>query len=266
MSQRSAVTSPGTIGEVGERLEPEAAEAYRRWLELLNQTGVPYLVGGAFAMLAHAGIFRDTKDLDVFIRPRDLKAVLEAMQQAGFDTEVRDVFWLAKVNHHPLFMDVIFGLSADAVRVEEEWFGNALGEALLGVPTSLLGLEELIATKAYVLRSDRFDGADICHLIRAARGKVDWPRVSALVHDPTILLWHLLLFGMIYPGHADYLPQEWMIEAFEQVRKGWSSPMPAQAFTGNLIDPLRFAVDVEHWGYQPLAQPTQKVTAGGEAL
>jgi hypothetical protein len=42
---------------------------YKEALELLDQTGVPYMLGGAFSVFHHTGLFRDTKDLDVFLNP-----------------------------------------------------------------------------------------------------------------------------------------------------------------------------------------------------
>ena len=35
---------------------------------MLNESGVPFLVGGAYALAKHAGIERHTKDLDIFVR------------------------------------------------------------------------------------------------------------------------------------------------------------------------------------------------------
>ena len=65
-----------------------------------------------------------------------------------------------------------------------------------------------------------------------------------------LLLWHLLLFNFIYPGHADYLPQDLMVQLFEWVRRGWSRLRPPTAFRGTLLDPFSFLVDIEDWGYE----------------
>ncbi len=62
---------------------PEELEVFRNWLEILNRARIPYLIGGAFAVYLHTGIWRDTKDLDVFIQPRDLRRALDAFAGAG---------------------------------------------------------------------------------------------------------------------------------------------------------------------------------------
>ena len=47
---------------------PEHQRAlFREVLELLNASRVRYAVSGAFALQQHTGIWRDTKDLDVFL-------------------------------------------------------------------------------------------------------------------------------------------------------------------------------------------------------
>ena len=65
---------------------PDRAEAYRSALEMLNRSGVPYLVGGTYAFQYYAGIARPTKDFDVFVRPRDVRRVLDVLQRTGFKT------------------------------------------------------------------------------------------------------------------------------------------------------------------------------------
>ena len=49
-------------------------EFYVRTLTVLNEAGIPYLIGGAYAMGTLAGIERHTKDIDIFVRRRDRDA------------------------------------------------------------------------------------------------------------------------------------------------------------------------------------------------
>ncbi|MDM8175553.1 hypothetical protein QT327_14560 [Olivibacter sp. 47] len=41
---------------------------FKEALKLLNDSGSPYMLGGAFAMFHYTGIFRNTKDLDIFCK------------------------------------------------------------------------------------------------------------------------------------------------------------------------------------------------------
>lgn len=233
-------------------LASEQAGVYAHWLTLLNETHVPYTVGGAYAVYAYTGGWRDSKDLDVFLRPADLKPALDALAGAGYETEVRDTYWLAKAHQRPLLLDLLFAVRHTTVlQVTEEWFRSCHRAELLGVPTCMLGLEELIATKVYLAARDRFDGADIVHLIRAVRGDVDWDHIVHLLGgDEEVLLWHLVLFDMVYPGHSEFLPQRRMEKAFDRVKARWAQPHDPRRFRGMLFDPEALAVDVKEWGYE----------------
>ena len=55
-------------------LNPRTRAFYVRTLAVLNEAGVPFLVGGAYALAKHAGIERHTKDLDIFVRRNDRDA------------------------------------------------------------------------------------------------------------------------------------------------------------------------------------------------
>jgi hypothetical protein len=232
-------------------LDPVEAELFRRWLEVLRGTGVPYALGGAYAQYGFTGIWRDSKDLDAFVRPEDVRAVLDAFEAEGFDTELRDVRWLAKVHSAPHLLDVLFAVRhMTRLRIGDDWLRTAATARFLGVPTRLLRPEEIIATKAYIANRDRFDGADILHMIRAVQGEVDWQRVVDLLEgDEEIVLWHLVLFAFAYPMHREWLPRELMRRAFEHVG---TSPeeLDARAFRGMVLDPVSFRVDVTESGYR----------------
>jgi hypothetical protein len=280
-------------------LDPVQADVYARWLRIMQGTGVAYAVGGAYAVYAYTGAWRDSKDLDIFLRPEDLKPALDAYAGAGFETEVRDKLWLAKVHHRPLLLDLLFAVRhTTSLRVTEKWFETTRPAKLLGVETRLLGLEEVIATKVYLAARDRFDGADILHLMRAVEGKVDWTRVMDLLHcDEEILLWHWLLYHFVYPGHADHLPVDLMEGAFARAREDWTRTRaeraggeagaglragpgealrgeagvalrgePRRRFRGMLLDPEMFAVDINEWGYSDDRDRADLVDHEGEAV
>ena len=165
-------------------------------------------------------------------------------------------------------MDLLFAVRhTTSLHVTADWFSTARPVELLGVPTRMLGLEEIIATKVYLAARDRFDGADIVHLIRAAAGRVDWRRIIDLLHgDEEILLWHLVLFQIVYPGLVDYLPTDLMQRSFDQLKASWSSPADRRRFRGTLLDPEVFAVDVLDWGHEDNRERMPLVDHDGAAL
>ena len=50
----------------------EEREKYKRALDALNREGIPYVVSGAYAIYEHTGIYRETKDLDLFLDPQHI--------------------------------------------------------------------------------------------------------------------------------------------------------------------------------------------------
>jgi len=249
-------------------IDAEQAAVFTRWLEVLNECRVPYVVGGGYALYAFTGAWRDTKDLDVFLQPKDVQPALEALGAAGFETEVRDRLWLAKVHSPPYLLDLLFAIRhSKSLEVSDAWFQSCRPARLLGVPTCLLAPEELIATKVYLGNRDRFDGADIVHVIRALKGQIDWARIVDLLKgDDEIILWHLLLFNYVYPGHVDYLPVELMEQVYERVRAQWADPPDPRTFRGMLLDPVTFVTDLRLWGYRDSRDRTPLVDCDGRPV
>ena len=66
-------------------------------LTRLAADGVPFLIGGAFALSRYSSIHRDTKDLDVFVKPDDTPRALALMREAGYRAEMPFPHWLGKV-------------------------------------------------------------------------------------------------------------------------------------------------------------------------
>jgi len=233
-------------------LEPEYHDQqrrlYREVLGLLNQLPVPYAVSGAFALQHHTGIWRDTKDLDLFLTSEDVGRALEALAAAGLECKISDPVWLAKAHRGEFFVDLITGMSNAVIVVDKSWLARGAAAVVVGVETKVLAAEELIASKLFVTRRERFDGADIAHIIYGTGGKLDWDRVLELAAENwEMLLWALLLFRFVYPAQTSYVPARvWddLIGRFISVIK---NPDPKARFRGSLIDERQFAIDIEEW-------------------
>jgi hypothetical protein len=249
-------------------LSPEQKKVYQQAIKILNKSGVEYAIGAAFARYAYTRVWRHTKDLDVYVRPQDLKATLDAFKEAEFGTEIRDRHWLAKTWKGEHFIDLLFGTGHGQLPVNDESFSGTVQAEVLGVPTYLIPIEEVIASDAYIVGRNRFDGGEIVHLIRSSEGNIDWNRiVDRLGENRQLLLWHLLLFDFIYPGHSDYLPQDLMAKLFKEVRKRWKdNHTDPQAFRGTLLDPFYYQVDIEDWGYEDRRKTEPLVDKNGEIL
>src|SRR5438105_5833104 len=161
---------------------PKQETMFRETLELLNHCRVPYVVSGAFALQVHTGIWRCTKDLDLFLAPEDMRAAMDCLKQSGFQCESTDPVWLHKVRRNGFFVDLITGMSNAVITVDRSWIERANPAIIFGVRAHVLAAEELLASKLFVVRRERFDGADIAHIVYASQGNLDWDRIFALVN------------------------------------------------------------------------------------
>jgi hypothetical protein len=185
---------------------------YRDAMEVLNRANVPFLVGGAFAFIHQAGIDKSTKDLDLFARPGDVQRLLEASAAAGYDTELVFSHWLAKIRSPEGFIDVIFSSGNGIATVDDGWFEHAKEREVLSVPVKIAPVEETLWSKAFVMERERFDGADVSHLILALGDRLDWQRILDRFGPYwRVLLGHLILFGFIYPSARTRVP-DWVME------------------------------------------------------
>src|SRR5262249_52748431 len=153
--------APPVSSSTPPKFAPEQEKLFREVLRLLNEKQVPYMVSGAFALQKHTGIWRNTKDLDLFVSAERQKLALGYLQEAGFECEVCDPVWVAKVRRGDYFVDLITGMSNAVIMVDSYWFERSIAEEVLGVETRVLAAEELLASKMFVLFRERYDGADI---------------------------------------------------------------------------------------------------------
>lgn len=231
----------------------EQQELFVEVLELLNRHQVPYAVAGAFALHLHTGIWRNTKDLDLFLPAAEVPRSLRLLRDHGFECEICDSVWLAKARREDYFVDLITGMSNGVLAVDRSWIQRAHRSYALGVQTLILAPEELIASKLFVSFRERFDGADIVHVIHGIRGRMDWDRLLALLGEHWgMLLWNLVLFQYIYPAHGNYIPRAVWTQLLGRLCREIENPDPQAPFRGSLIDENMFSIDVHEWGMENL--------------
>ena len=235
------------------RLPGGQAALFKEVLLLLESLKCSYAVAGAFALREHTGICRYTKDLDIFLTSETASAVLPAFGENGFRYEVCDPFWLAKVHRDGYFVDFITGMSNGVLVVDDSWIDRACSAKICGISSRVLAPEETFASKLFVTRRERFDGADIAHIIFATRGRLDWERILQLAGEHwELLLWSLLLFKYVYPAHSNYVPLTLWDDLIGRLAVGLRHSDSHARFRGTLIDDAMFAIDVEEWGLDNL--------------
>jgi len=251
-----------TVPNVFDELEPRTSRFYLNALRVLSEAEVPHLLGGAYAFAHYTGIIRHTKDLDLFVRPADAPRALDVLRHAGYHTEITFTHWLGKAFCGDDFVDVIFSSGNGLCAVDDEWFAHAIpmeeGGALL------CPAEELLWQKAFIMERERFDGADVNHLLRERGPQLDWDRLLRRFGPHwQLLLGHLILFRFVYPAERDRIPTP----VIARLLNRWCDEMECgtggeKICQGPLLSRLQYLSDTEHWGYEdPRLSPRGGMTA-----
>jgi hypothetical protein len=221
-------------------------------LRLLTAHRIEFLVGGYDAFRYHAGIDRATKDFDLMVRPSDLNKVLEVCQLAGYQAELMFSHWLAKIQQEEHFIDLIFNSGNGLCPVDDDWFSRAAQSVVLGQPVKIIPLEELFWQKAYIMERERFDGADIAHLLLKSGTQIDWDHLlSRFGLSWRVLFSHLLLFGFIYPSRKNLIPRKVIDELLRRFNSDLEFDLPGdEVCNGTFLSRNQYVPDIELYGFK----------------
>jgi Nucleotidyl transferase of unknown function (DUF2204) len=233
------------------RKEGKDDRLHRRSVVALQGADIPFLIGGAYVVEVYAGISRRTKDFDLYLRPQHVDLALDALKRAGYKTEKTFPHWLAKAERGRDCVDLIFRAGNGLCEVDDSWFERAHSSELLGLRVKLCAPEEMIWMKAYIMERERFDGADIAHILQSCGEDLDWPHlVCRFGPDWRVLLSHLVLFGYIYPGERDKIPAAIMDDLIARLRSGKRTPRAGRICRGTLLSRKQYLLDIEERGFR----------------
>lgn len=230
----------------------EEREVYRRALQAVNEAGVPYVIAGAYAIYEHTGIYRQTKDLDLFFEPSAVLPAVRALRAAGFKTRLEDLHWLAKAMIGDRFVDLIYGMGNGIAQIDGQWFQHSRPGVLAAQQVRIAPAEELIWHRLFISERHRHDVSDILHLLVCLGDTLDWERLMMRVgpHWP-LLLAQLQTFSFVYPGYRTNVPAWVMEQLIEQARAdiGRDEEEAADVTRGTLISRFSFTIDTREWGF-----------------
>jgi hypothetical protein len=241
----------------------ESRKFYRQVLNLLSEAGIPYLIGGAYALAHYTGIHRDTKDFDVFLTRRDLDRALDTLSAAGYRTEMTHAHFLGKVFSDERFVDLIFSSGNGLSPVDDEWFRHADEGELFGIPVKFCAIEDMLWSKAFIMERERYDGADVAHLLRAGAPRLNWLRVFAHFGPHwRVLLAHLILFGFIYPAERDRIPKRVILTLLDRLLHETDAVSDVDVCQGTLLSRQQYLHDLSELGMKDARlQPAGNMTA-----
>jgi hypothetical protein len=122
----------------------------------------------------------------------------------------------------------------------------------MGIPVSFCPPEEMLWSKSYIMERERYDGADVVHLLHTQGERFDWRR---LLHrfGPhwRVLLSHLVLFGFVYSTWQSHIPGWVMQELLSRLQGEIHQPSSADLLCqGTLLSRAQYRMAIECWGYR----------------
>ncbi|MEP7065269.1 MAG: hypothetical protein ABI889_04480 [Gemmatimonadota bacterium] len=238
---------------------PDAERAlYKRALTALNAAGIAYVVAGAYAIYEHTGIYRETKDLDIFVEPANLVSAMRALRGADMKARLEQPHWLAKAMCGELFIDIIFGMGNGLAMIDADWYRHSRPAILAATPVRVAPAEELLWHRLFINERHRQDMADIVHLMVCVGRAMDWSRlVAKTAENWPLLLAQVQMFDYVYPEHREGVPRWVREELLTRARADLDRERTGEGITrGPLISRFSFTIDVHEWEMQDLRKET----------
>jgi hypothetical protein len=234
---------------------PEAERLlYKKALTALNAEGIAYVVAGAYAIYEHTGIYRETKDLDIFVEPAHLVRAMRALKSVGMMARLEQPHWLAKAVCGDLFIDIIFGMGNGLAMIDGDWYRHSRPAILAATPVRVAPAEELLWHRLFINERHRQDMADIVHLMVCVGRAMDWKRlVTRTAENWPLLLAQIQMFDYVYPEHRDGVPRWVREELLARARDDLDRERTGDRITrGPLISRFSFTIDVHEWQMEDL--------------
>ncbi len=176
------------------KLESPAHAFYAEVLKTLKESKFTFMVAGGFAVNAYTGLRRPTKDIDIFVKAGDYPKILNKFTSLGYKTQVSDERWIAKIFQAKFYVDLIFGSSNLVAPVTDDWFKESKTARFFNYEVKIPSVTDLIWSKVFIQNRERFDGADVAHLILVKHQEINWERLLCSMEQYwEVLLIHLSL-------------------------------------------------------------------------
>lgn len=103
--------------------------------------------------------------------------------------------------------------------------------------------------KAFIMERERFDGADVAHLIESCAEQIDWEHlVRRFGPDWRVLLCHLVVFGYIFPSERERIPRATVTQLLDRMAN--DEPERERICRGTLLSRQQYLRDVSERGFR----------------
>jgi hypothetical protein len=235
----------------GEFWIPEAErEVYRDALTALNRAAVPFVISGLYALYEYTGIYRQTKDLDIFVEPRHVVEAARVLRDEGFRAVLEQSHWLAKALRDGTQIDIIFGTGNGLTFIDAGWLEHSRAGILAGTQVRVAPPEELLWHRLFVSERHRSDVSDVLHLILTRGDELDWERLLRRLDGHwRLLLAQVHLYDFVYPGHRPRVPRWVRRRLYDLAEAAIDEVGDPSICRGTLISRFSYSIDVNEWGF-----------------
>lgn len=171
MEEKVPITSPD---EISEEDDTPLRVALKQSASALKRDGVPFALGGGYALWAHGGPEPD-HDVDLVVTETDIPAAVDSLSAAGFDIERPPEDWLFKARSNGVLVDVLHKLQGRTVT--PELLDRAEELEIIGIRIPVLPATEIMITKLQSLAEHYSDFGALLPSVRAVREQLDWDRI-----------------------------------------------------------------------------------------
>jgi len=185
-------------------------DTYQGVIDEARERQIPFALGGAFAVAAYTGFWRNTKDLDLYVRPQDRDSLIEILSQHGFtdyfDELPYDRWWIYRGFRSGTIIDIIWAAANHRTEVREWWMEGPEVE-VRARRVRVLPVEVIVQDKLYILQRERCDWPDVLNLLYSCGACMDWERLLEEMKDDLPLLGGVLsVYRWMAPAAARAVP------------------------------------------------------------
>jgi Uncharacterised nucleotidyltransferase len=189
----------------------EQWDLYRLVIKSAHRAAIPFALGGGMAAMIYAGRLRDSKDIDIYVRPEDRERMIELVTSLGledfYSRKEYDRRWIYRSWRDGMIVDVMWAMANQRSQVDDVWLRGPSFE-LEGDCVFVVPPEEVLWSKIYVLQHDRCDWPDALNILYSLGPDLEWQHLLERLGDDLGLLSGLLsTFRWLCPERACELPR-----------------------------------------------------------
>jgi hypothetical protein len=195
-----------------EQIPEDQWSFYKEVIEAVKGTDCHFALGGAFAWACYTGLYRNTKDLDLYVMPDEKENFIRALSSIGatdlFASQSYDRGWIYRSTRDGYIVDIIWAMANYRRPLDKDYIEAGPIMDVRGERLHVLPAEELILNKLYILQRGRCDWFDVFNLLYSTPDELDWKRlIDKLGEDAPLLAGAMKVYAWLCPGRVRQLPE-----------------------------------------------------------